>query len=133
MALEKRLPHAYWAPHLFISALTGKGVQRILPMVDDIFESFNLRVSTSRLNKWLEYTLQGHSPPQHHHRPVRIYYVTQNRVRPPTFVFFSNNPEAIGKPYQRYLVNRLREGFELNGTPVKTIFRRRRKPGESSE
>jgi GTPase len=132
-ALCQRLPHAYWASHLFIAAVNGKGVHRILPAVEEAFQSFNRRVPTAKLNKWLEYTLQMHSPPQRYHRPVRLYYVAQNRVRPPTFVFFANTPEAIAKPYQRYLVNRLRESFDFGGSPIRMVFKRRRKPGEVRE
>jgi GTP-binding protein len=132
-ALIQRLPHAHWAPHLFIAAINGKGVHRILPAVEQAFTSFNRRITTAKLNKWLEYTLEAHAPPQRHHRPVRLYYVAQNRVRPPTFVFFANTPEAIAKPYQRYLSNRLRESFELYGSPVRMVFKRRRKLGEGRE
>ena len=129
-ALEDRLPHALWAPHLFISAKTGKGCHRILPTVDRVYEQFDKRISTAKLNKWLEIALESHTPPQRHHRPVRIYYCTQNRVRPPTFTFFSTTPEGIGAPYRRYLANQLRAAFGFEGTPLRLHFRKRRKPGE---
>jgi GTP-binding protein len=128
--LERRLPHAGWAPHLFISAKTGKGVQRVLPLVEKVFEDFNARVTTSKLNRFLEDALVAHSPPQRYHRPVRIYYMTQARVRPPTFVAYSNTPEGVDDRYKRYLTNRLREVFGFQGTPVKLHIRRRRKLGE---
>ena len=131
--LDRRLPHAYWAPHLFIAAKTGKGCHRILPLVEKVFEKFDTRVSTSRLNRFLTQAIAAHSPPQRHHRPVRIHYATQARVRPPTFVFFSNTPDGIAPPYRRYLSNRLREEFDLDGTPVRVVFRRKRKIGEEKE
>ena len=128
--LARRLPHAVWAPHLFISAKTGKGVHRILPTVDKAFEQFDRRIGTSQLNRFLEDTLVAHTPPQRYHRPVRIYYMTQTRVRPPTFVFWSNTPDGIAKPYRRYLSNRLRDAFGFEGTPLRLQFRKRRKSGE---
>ncbi|MCB9678514.1 MAG: ribosome biogenesis GTPase Der [Alphaproteobacteria bacterium] len=131
--LDRRLPHAYWAPHLFISAKTGKGVHRILPTVEKVFEAFDTRISTARLNRFLEMAVHAHTPPQRHHRPVRIHFATQARVRPPTFVFFSNTPEGIAPPYRRYLTNRLREEFDLDGTPLRVVFRKKRKPGEEHE
>jgi GTP-binding protein len=131
-ALEDRLPHALWAPHLFISALTGKGCHRILPMVDDAYVQFDKRITTSKLNRWLEIALESHTPPQRYHRPVRIYYCTQNRVRPPTFTFFSNTPEGIAAPYRRYLANQLRAAFGFEGSPLRLHFRERRKLGEAS-
>jgi len=131
--LERRLPHAIWAPHLFISAKTGKGVHRILPMVEKVFKAFDTRISTSRLNRFLEHAIAAHSPPQRHHRPVRIHFATQARVRPPTFIFFSNTPDGVAPPYRRYLSNRLREEFDLDGTPLRVVFRRKRKAGDEEE
>ena len=131
--LERRLPHAWWAPNLFISAKTGKGLHRVLPLVDRVYEQFNKRVGTPKLNRWLEQALVNHSPPQRYHRPVRLYYVSQTRVRPPTFVFFSNTPDGVAAPYRRYLANQLREAFGFEGTPLRLHFRRRRKLGEDDE
>ena len=131
--MDRKLPHIPWAPHLFVSALTGKGVHRVLPMVDKAFAQFTKRVPTSRLNKFLQAALAAHSPPQRHHRPVRLYYVTQTRVRPPTFAFWCNTPEGIGPAYRRYLQRRLRESFGLDGTPLRLHFKKRRKLGEDND
>ncbi|TNE87781.1 MAG: ribosome biogenesis GTPase Der [Deltaproteobacteria bacterium] len=128
--IERKMPHAAFAPFLFISAKTGKGTHRILPMVKGVFGSFNRRIPTGRINKWLDMALLGHSPPQRHHHPVKIYYAAQARVRPPTLVFFCNTPEGIHETYQRYLERRLREQFSLEGSPVRLHFRKRRKLGE---
>ncbi|TVQ89553.1 MAG: ribosome biogenesis GTPase Der [Deltaproteobacteria bacterium] len=127
--LRIKLPHAMWAPHLFISAKTGKGVHRILPMVHRVFSSFNTRLSTGRLNRFLLDAVNAHTVPQRYHRPVRLYFATQARVRPPTFVFWSNTPEGVPESYKRYLQNNLREQFDFEGTPLKLHFRQRRKPG----
>lgn len=128
--LERKLPHAHWAPHLFISAKTGKGVHRILAEVESVYAEFDKRISTSKLNRWLELTVDAHTPPQRHHRPVRLYYATQARVRPPTIAVFSNTPEGIGTAYKRYLERRLREDFGFVGTPIRLHLKKRRKIGE---
>lgn len=128
--IARRLPHAVWAPHLFISAKTGKGVHRVLPMVDKAFAAFDTRISTARLNRFLEESVAAHSPPQVHHHPVRLYYATQIRVRPPTIAVFTNTPDGVTAAYQRYLTNRLRETFDLEGSPVRMHIKRRRKLGE---
>jgi GTP-binding protein len=128
-ALDDRLPHVTWAPRLFISAKTGKGVHRILPMVDQIYQAFDKRIPTAKLNKWFEAIVEAHSPPQKHHHPVRLYYVNQARVRPPTFVVFTNTPDGVTDAYQRFLVHRLRDAFGFEGCPVKLHVRERRKAG----
>jgi len=132
-ALENKLPHAPWAPHLFISAKTGKGLHRIFPTVQSVFAQFNKRVGTPALNRFLERVVIAHSPPQKHHHPVRLYYMSQTRVRPPTFAIVSNTPDGIGPAYRRYLARRLREEYGFVGTPLRLNFKRRRKIGESAD
>ena len=132
-SLKNDLPHADWAPHLFVSAKTGKGLHRLLPTIDAVYREFDKRLETSKVNRFLEVAVHTHTPPQRHHHPVRLYYATQTRVRPPTFAFFSNTPEGIGLDYRRYLSNRLREEFGFEGTPLRMQFRRRRKLGEDKE
>ncbi len=129
--LQRKLPHADWAPHLFISAKTGKGVYRILAEVERVYAEFDKRIPTSRLNRWLEATVDQHTPPQRHHHPVRLYYATQARVRPPTIAIFSNTPDGVPEAYRRYLVRRLREDFGFVGTPIRLHLKKRRKLGES--
>jgi len=131
--LDRKLPHVPWAPHLFISAKTGKGVHRVLPMVEQVFKQFGKRIPTAKLNKFLRGAIAAHSPPQRHHHPVRLYYVTQTRVRPPTFAFWCNTPEGIIPAYRRYLQRRLRERFGFGGTPLRLHFKRRRKLGDDDE
>jgi len=128
--IERRLPHLSWAPVLFISALTGKGAGHIFDRVEAAYQEFDKRISTSELNKFLEAALEAHSVPQKHHRPVRLNYMTQARVRPPTFLIWSNSPDAVKAPYQRYLENRLRDAYGFLGTPIRIQLRKKRKPGE---
>ncbi len=128
--LLDRMPHITWAPHLYISAKTGKGCHRILPMVDEVYAAFNRRISTSKLNKFLISATASYAPPQHRHHPVRLYYMTQTRVRPPTFMAFANSADSVSPAYKRYLTNRLREAFNLDGTSLRLHIRTRRKLGE---
>ncbi|MCA9490462.1 MAG: ribosome biogenesis GTPase Der [Myxococcales bacterium] len=131
--IDQKLPHVTWAPKLFISAKTGRGIHRVLPAITKVYEQFDKRIPTPQLNNFLQAAIHAHTPPQRHHHPVRLYYVAQTRVRPPTFTFFSNTPEGIGPAYRRYLQNRMREEFGFEGTPLKAHFRKRRKAGEDDE
>ena len=128
--LEDELGFVSWAPVLYISALTGKGCHRIIETVRTVFEQFQKRVSTAQLNKFLESAILAHSVPQRHHHPVRLNYMTQVRVRPPTFVIFSNTPDGVKDPYKRYLENRLRSTYGFEGSPIRIQLRKKRKPGE---
>ncbi len=129
--LTMKLPHVTWAPHLFISAKTGKGLHRVLPTIDRIYSEFDRRIPTAELNRFLESAVAAHTPPQRYHHPVRLYYATQTRIRPPTFAVFCNTPEGIGPAYRRYLANRLRETYGFEGTPLRLHLKRRRKLGEA--
>jgi GTP-binding protein len=131
--IRTKLPHASFAPFLFVSAKTGKGLHRVLPTLDKIYGEFDKRIETPRLNRFLEAAVNAYTPPQRYHHPVRLYYAAQTRVRPPTFAVFSNSPEGVGPAYKRYLANRLREEFGFEGTPLRIDVRRRRKLGESAE
>lgn len=128
--LEQEVGHIKWAPTLYISALTGKGCHRILPTVRRVFKQFDHRISTGKLNTFLEEAVLAHSVPQKHHHPVRLNYMTQVRVRPPTFIIWSNTPDGVKAPYKRYLENRLRSKYGFEGTPLRIQIRKKRKPGE---
>jgi GTP-binding protein len=127
---SRKLPHVQHRPVLYISALTGKGCQKILAVARDVYASFNQRVPTARLNEFLRASVAAYSPPQLHHHPVRLNYMTQVRVRPPTFTVFCNTPHGVREHYDRYLQNQLREQFGFFGTPVRIQYRRKRRPGE---
>jgi GTP-binding protein len=127
------LPHIAWAPVLYISALTGKGCLRILPSVRRVYAQFDKRISTSMLNKWMEQTIAAHTPAQKQHHRVRLNYITQARVRPPSFVIWSNSPDAIQESYKRYLRNKMRDTFGFEGTPLRLKLRRKRRPWDTDE
>lgn len=131
--LDRYLPQLSWAPRLYISALTGKGCHRILPLVEQVYAEFDKRVSTARANRFLEDAVTAYSVPQLHHHPVKLNYMTQARVRPPTFVIWANTPDGVKDPYKRYLQNKLREVFGFQGTPIRLQIRQKRRPGEEKE
>ncbi len=130
---SRKLPHAAHAPVLYISALTGKGTAKVLDTAQAVFAAFNHRISTAKLNEFLRASVEAYSPPQRYHHDVRLNYMTQVRVRPPTFTIFCNTPEGVGDGYNRYLQNRLRAEFGFAGSPIRIQYRRKRRPGEAKE
>lgn len=127
---SRKLPHVTHAPVLYISALTGKGCAKILDTARQVYRAFDTRITTAKLNLFLREAVAAHSPPQLHNHPVRLQYMTQVRVRPPTFTVFVNNPLGVVDHYDRYLKNRLREAYGFKGTPLVIEYRRRRRLGE---
>jgi GTP-binding protein len=121
------------APRLHVSALTGVGLARILPMVERVARAARRRIATAELNRWLEATVARHEPAMAQRgarrRPVKFHYATQTDVSPPTFVLFCTDPGAIQPAYRRFLENRLREAFDLRGTPVRLRLRSRARAG----
>ena len=124
--LEK-LQFTDYAPILFISARTGQRIERVLPSVDMVYENACRRVPTGVLNDVIADALAAHEPPTQGGRRPRFYYATQVAVKPPTMVFFVNEPQIIHFSYMRYLENHLRKSFVLDGTPLRMILRKRKK------
>jgi GTP-binding protein len=124
--LRRRLAFIPYAPILFISALKGTPVKEIFEKIDSIVTAYAHRISTGALNRAFEQAVSANPPPQRQGRPVKLNYITQAEVRPPTFVIFSNRPEQIKEPYIRYLENFLRESFDFTGTPLTLRFRKKR-------
>ena len=128
---EQQLRHELnflpYAPMLFISAKTGQRVSRILPLAVEVNEARYQRIPTGLLNKFMRDVTSEHPPPSKSGVRVKFFYATQPGVTPPTFVFFVNKPQWVHFGYQRFLENRLREEFPLNGTPIRLLFRARSK------
>lgn len=123
--IKDRLVFVNYAPVISISALTGKGVLRIWDAVDTVYENFSSQVSTSKLNAWLQGIREfGHTVSKGK-KVLKMKYVTQTRTCPPEFTFFCNHPELINDNYERFLENRLRQAFDLTGTPVRFKFKRK--------
>jgi len=126
--LERSLPQVRGIPVVPLSALTGEGVDRLMPAVIKAFETWNIRLGTGPLNRWLEDVLDRHPPPMSHGRRLRLRYITQVKTRPPTFVIFTSRPEDLPDAYSKYLVNGLRDAFGLDGVPVRLNLRRGKNP-----
>ena len=106
-----------------ISAETGEGMAKLFPAIRATYEKWNTRISTSQLNRWFEAALERFPPPLVDGRRLKLRYVTQIKARPPTFALFGTRAEQTPETYQRYLVNSLREAFELPGVPVRIYLR----------
>ncbi|HNX14824.1 MAG TPA: ribosome biogenesis GTPase Der [Oscillospiraceae bacterium] len=114
-----------YAPYVFISAKTGQRVDRLFELIKYVNDQNSMRISTGVLNDLLADATARVQPPTDKGRRLKIYYMTQASVRPPTFVCFCNNAELFHYSYQRYLENQIRATFGLEGTPVKMIIRER--------
>lgn len=123
--IRDQVPFLKYAPIEFISAQTHQRLQRIFPHVERILENYRRRIPTSELNVLLESILQRNPPPVHKGRSPSIYYWTQASAEPPTFVAFTNEPKAIHFSYERYLINRLYESFDFEGTPIRLVWKKR--------
>jgi GTP-binding protein len=106
-----------------ISAASEKGIDKLLRAVVTAADVWNRRVSTPKLNRWLEEALARHAPPAPSGRRLKIRYITQPSTRPPTFVAFCTRPDALPLTYQRYLINSLRNAFDLPGVPIRLNLR----------
>jgi GTP-binding protein len=126
--LEESLAQVKGIPLVTISALTGAGLDRLLPAVLKAATVWNTRVATGALNRWFEDALERHQPPLVQGRRLKLRYITQSKARPPTFVVFGTRAEATPEDYRRYLSNSLRETFDLPGTPIRLYFRGSKNP-----
>ncbi|HLH98508.1 MAG TPA: ribosome biogenesis GTPase Der [Xanthobacteraceae bacterium] len=122
------LPQVKGVPVVAHSGLTGAGLDRLLQAVVDAHAVWNTRVPTSALNRWLSDTIAAHPPPAVSGRRIRLDYVTQPKSRPPSFVLFASRADAVPDDYRRYLINSLRETFDLPGTPIRLTLREKSNP-----
>ncbi len=128
--VREKLKFMSYAPVVFISALTGQRVDRILKMVKSVYEQASRRVTTGLLNDILSDAQNALQPPATSGRRLRIYYATQQSVMPPTFVFFVNDENLMHFSYERYLENHFRKAFGFEGTPLRFILRERQNKEE---
>jgi GTP-binding protein len=127
--LEHSLRFMPDAPVMRISALRGSGLKRLFPTARQLYAAARRRIPTADLNRWLEDATARHEPAMaqrgRRKRPLKFFYATQASVAPPTFVLFCTDPQAVQPSYRRFLENRLRERFDLEGTPVRIRLRTR--------
>jgi GTPase len=122
-ALDRLLPQVKGAGLAALSAETGEGVDRLMNAVVKAHEVWNRRAPTAALNRWLEVALERHPPPAVAGKRIKLRYATQAKARPPSFVIFGTRTNELPDSYVRYLVNSLRESFDLPGTPIRLNFR----------
>ncbi|MFN4158456.1 MAG: ribosome biogenesis GTPase Der [Gemmobacter sp.] len=120
---DRLLPQLRGAPLVTVSGLTGRGLDRLHDAILRAHDVWNRRIPTARLNTWLGAMVEAHPPPAPGGRRIRLRYMTQVKTRPPAFVVMCSHPEDIPESYRRYLVNGLRDHFDMPGTPIRIIFR----------
>lgn len=125
--VRENLKYLSYTPILFISALTGQRVRKVLDVVDHVSEQTKKRISTSPLNKYFGKWVEKFPPPLYKGRSVKLNYITQVSTAPPTFVIYTNFPNGIHFSYERYLLNQMRETFSFEGVPVRLRFRKKGK------
>lgn len=123
--LHRVFPSLDYVPVAFITAKTGKNVQAVLNLAQNLHKQASARVGTSDLNRVVQQALAAQAPPLRHNRRAKIYYATQVAANPPTLVLFTNDPELLDKAYQRYLVNYFREHLPFREVPLRLYLRAR--------
>ena len=126
--LQTSLPQVRGVPVITCSALTGKGMEKLLPSVFEVHGIWNHRVATGELNRWLETMVVAHPPPVARGRRLKLRYMTQAKTRPPTFILFASRPDALHESYLRYLVGGLRDDFGLEAVPIRIHVRGGKNP-----
>lgn len=122
------LPQVRGIPVVMFSGLTGKSVDRLLPAIERVHIDWSAKVKTSELNEWLTEKIARHPPPAVNGRHIRPKYISQTKTRPPTFVLKCSRVNSIPESYKRYLINGLREDFDLNGIPIRMFVRADKNP-----
>ncbi len=122
------LPQVKSAPLVAVSGLTGEGIDRLMTAIQQAYAIWNRRVPTAALNRWFEQAISNNPPPSVSGRRLKLNYITQTKARPPSFVLFCSRADAVPQSYLRYLVNSLREAFELPGTPIRITLREKANP-----
>lgn len=119
----RALPFVGYAPVLNVSALTGYGIKRLFPVIGSVYRQFSASFPTSALNNLLRDAVDAHSPPIYKNKRLKFYYTAQVGTCPPKFVVMTNSEKGVHFSYERYLVNRFREGLGLDKVPIKLIFK----------
>jgi GTP-binding protein len=122
------LPQVKGVPVIALSGVTGLGIDRLMRAVLDIYAIWNKRVSTHTLNRWFGDAIAANPPPAVSGRRLKLNYITQAKARPPSFVLFCTRADAVPDSYTRYLVNSLRDTFDLPGTPIRLTLREKKNP-----
>lgn len=124
--IRNKLSYMPYAELLFISAQTGQRLPKLFETIDAVIENHSLRIATGVLNEIMSEAVAMQQPPSDKGKRLKLYYITQVSVKPPTFVIFVNDKELVHFSYTRYIENRIRESFGFRGTPLKFIIRERK-------
>ena len=125
---ERMLPQVRGTPLIALSAETGRGVDRLMPAVFETHRNWSVKVKTKDLNDWLSMATQRHPPPAVNGRRIKPKYMAQMKGRPPTFVLMASRADHLPEQYKRYLVNSLRESFDLPGVPIRIFIKSNKNP-----
>ena len=123
--IADRLTFVKYAPVVAVSALTGKNVHRIWEHIDKAYDNFRLTIPTNRLNLWLQEIREFGHTVSRGKTVLRMKYVTQTGTCPPVFTFFVNRPDLVDDNFERFLENRMRQHFDLEGTPIRFKFKKK--------
>jgi GTP-binding protein len=124
--VREDLKYLEYAPVVTISAVTGVRAVKLFTLIEDLYSAYTKRVQTAELNRFIADLVVGHPPGMFRKtKPIKIYYLTQVKTAPPTFMFFCNYPESIHFSYRRFLENRLREAFDFGPSPMQLVFKKR--------
>jgi GTP-binding protein len=121
--IARAVPFVGFAPLIKVSALTGYGFKRLFPAVGSVYRQFTATFPTSALNRLLADATEHHSPPIYKNKRLKLYYTSQLSTAPPTFVIMTNSYKGVHFSYRRYLVNRYRDGLDLDRVPIRLIFK----------
>lgn len=131
--VEQEVPFLLHCPKLFISALTGRNVDKLFPILKEVKQAFEQRITTGQLNKFLTLSMQRCHPPMIQGKRLRIYYMAQVKTRPPTFVLFVNYPNLMLDTYKKYLLNQFREFYNFSGVPIVFYLKGKQQRREEDE
>jgi GTP-binding protein len=130
---EKLLPQVRGVPLVTISGLQGRNIDRLMAAVFRIERAWNTHISTAKLNRWLGAVVEKHPPPAVSGRRLKLRYMTQAKMRPPSFIIFASRSDAMPTSYLRYLMNSMRETFDMPGTPIRLWLRSGKNPYAKAE
>ena len=125
---ERLLPQLRGVPLVTISGLQGRNIDRLMGAIFKIEQAWNTHLSTAKLNRWLYAVIEKHPPPAVSGRRIKMRYMTQAKMRPPSFIIFGSRADAVPASYQRYLINSMRETFDMPGTPIRLWLRSGKNP-----
>ncbi len=131
--LARLLPQLRGAPLVTLSGLTGRGLKRLMPAIESIHKDWNAKIKTRDLNDWLKSMTQRHPPPAVQGRRIKPRYISQTKSRPPTFVLMCSRAKYLPSAYKRYLINGLRDDFDLLGVPIRLIVKAGKNPYEDKK